>query len=122
MVLNCTVQHFLTLQAFITLLAGANKKMAAAEMTYKQCLALAFSLPTPSANEIERDLHRTLSESFGDDASLSPLRNILYAYSIRNPNVGYCQSMNFLAAFLLIRFTEAQAFWVLSCGCCLGIS
>ena len=36
---------------------------------------------------------------------LSKLRKVLIAYSVHvNPNVGYCQAMNFLAALLLIIF------------------
>jgi hypothetical protein len=29
------------------------------------------------------------------------------------PDVGYCQSMNLLAAFLLMNLEEEEAFWVL---------
>ena len=41
---------------------------------------------------------------------------VLDAYSHRNPAVGYCQSMNFLAATLLLFMREEDAFW---CLCCL---
>lgn len=45
---------------------------------------------------------------------LQPLKNILLAYSLRNPAVGYCQSMNFVCAMLLLHLEEEQAFWALA--------
>jgi hypothetical protein len=48
------------------------------------------------------------------DDAIVPLKNILLAYSLRNPEVGYCQSMNFLCAMLLLHLEEEQAFWVLA--------
>lgn len=36
------------------------------------------------------------------------------AYACRNPAVGYCQGLNFLAATFLLFFTEEYAFWALS--------
>lgn len=45
------------------------------------------------------------------------LRRVLLAFSAQNPRVGYCQSMNFLAAALLLALgrSEEMAFWVLVC-------
>ena len=45
------------------------------------------------------------------------LRRVLLAFSAQNPRVGYCQSMNFLAAALLLALDRAEekAFWVLVC-------
>jgi hypothetical protein len=38
-----------------------------------------------------------------DDHPLqNSLRNVLYAYAIRNPSLLYCQGMNYLVGFLLI--------------------
>jgi hypothetical protein len=44
------------------------------------------------------------------------LLNVLSAYSIANKEVGYCQSMNFIAGFLLMVSggEEVESFWVLS--------
>ncbi|KAL8297327.1 hypothetical protein RB597_006427 [Gaeumannomyces tritici] len=86
---------------------------------------------------IERDLHRTFpdnakfrfssSEPEGsgnnniakDGAEepriISRLRRVLNAFAIYNPQIGYCQSLNFLAGLLLLFVeTEEQAFWLLN--------
>ena len=62
----------------------------------------------PWAHDIFKDIDRTFPEhpyfnrsefgSFGQ----GQLKNVLEAYSIANPNVGYCQSMNFMAGFILM--------------------
>ena len=42
-----------------------------------------------------------------------PLKNVLLVYSEHNPEVGYCQSMNFIVAFILMisGSREKEAFW-----------
>jgi hypothetical protein len=42
------------------------------------------------------------------------LKNILQAYAVYNPEVGYCQSMNFVAGFMLLvsGLREHESFWV----------
>jgi hypothetical protein len=67
-------------------------------------------------NQIELDLHRSLPEHpyFQHDEGLGELRRCLLAYSIHNPTVGYCQSMNIIASLLLL-FAESseEAFYML---------
>eukprot|EP00826_Nyctotherus_ovalis_P026380 TRINITY_DN2060_c0_g1_i18.p1 TRINITY_DN2060_c0_g1~~TRINITY_DN2060_c0_g1_i18.p1 ORF type:complete len:404 (+),score=88.90 TRINITY_DN2060_c0_g1_i18:627-1838(+) len=54
---------------------------------------------------------------FGDprfgNASQAALRNVLTAFTVYNPRLGYCQGMNFIAGFLLIisGFREEESFW-----------
>ncbi|MDR3548935.1 MAG: TBC domain-containing protein [Candidatus Pacebacteria bacterium] len=43
------------------------------------------------------------------------LKNVLCAYVKRNPSVGYCQGLNFVAANLLRHMGEEEAFWTLCC-------
>ncbi len=45
---------------------------------------------------------------------MGELRNMLAAYVKRNPTVGYCQGMNFVAAHLFRYLTEEESFWVLT--------
>ena len=43
------------------------------------------------------------------------LRRVLLAFSVHKPDVGYCQSMNYIAAMLLLclELSEERAFWVM---------
>lgn len=42
---------------------------------------------------------------------------VLRAYALRNPVIGYCQGMNFIAGLMLLVADEETAFWVL-CHMC----
>ena len=48
-----------------------------------------------------------------DIAQIIKLRRILVAYSWYNPEVGYCQGLNRLAAIALLFLDEEWAFWCL---------
>ncbi|CAE7646875.1 EVI5L, partial [Symbiodinium sp. CCMP2456] len=70
-------------------------------------------------SEIERDVHRTYPshERFeGQEGAKgrAELQQVLQATVTAEPNVGYCQGMNFVAATLLIHLGSASdAFWML---------
>ncbi|KAG0227753.1 hypothetical protein BGW42_002723 [Actinomortierella wolfii] len=70
-------------------------------------------------SDIELDLHRTFPTNilFGyGGQGIDKLRNILTAYALHNPTVGYCQGMNLLAGTLLLtNHSEEDAFWILTC-------
>lgn len=67
-------------------------------------------------DEIKKDQHRQfpLHEMFMDEdkPGQKELFNVLKAYSIYNPKVGYCQAQAPIAAFLLMHMPAEQAFWV----------
>ncbi|GAA6023964.1 hypothetical protein JCM10207_008645 [Rhodosporidiobolus poonsookiae] len=69
--------------------------------------------------QIDMDCHRTFPTNVffaGNGPGVAKLRNVLVAYSRRNPKIGYCQGMNNLVATLLLTHpTEEDAFWVLVC-------
>ncbi|CAN0205834.1 unnamed protein product [Discosporangium mesarthrocarpum] len=45
------------------------------------------------------------------------MRRVLRAYGLHNPEVGYCQGMNFLVGFLLEVVAEEASFWLLAALC-----
>lgn len=89
---------------------------------------------------IERDLHRTFPDNISfkppkgtqfpgarDSTSsgegelleeppiIASLRRVLFAFSIYNHHIGYCQSLNFIAGMLLLFVeTEEKCFWLLN--------
>ncbi|EGG20954.1 ankyrin repeat-containing protein [Cavenderia fasciculata] len=65
---------------------------------------------TTATGSEERDLHADIERfSTGQQA----LFNVLKAYSIYDPEVGYCQGMSGIASILLMYMTEEEAFWAL---------
>lgn len=101
--------------------SGAAELQRAAPASYAELVARLHTLSRCASMEIEKDLPRTFPVAPASGAeeqlrrsNLGELRRVLQAYSLRNPAVGYCQSMNFLAAVLLHHVEEEEAFWVLA--------
>ena len=67
--------------------------------------------------QIQADIHRTLTDNifFREGPGTAKLNEVLLAYARRNPDVGYCQGMNLIAASLLLVTPSAEdAFWLLA--------
>ena len=64
--------------------------------------------PNPSYSQIDLDLKRTFPEDemFKQEHVINTLRNVLVSYTRRNPSVGYCQGLNFVAGRLLKYLSE----------------
>lgn len=87
---------------------------------YYDDLVKGVVLPVPDPSvvaQIDMDIHRTLTDNvfFRKGPGVEKLKEVLLAYSRRNPEVGYCQGMNLIAgSLLLIMPTAEDAFWVLA--------
>lgn len=66
-----------------------------------------------ASSDIEKDVHRTFPNTrrFHSEEGQAQLRNVLRAYASYDPDVAYCQGMNFLTGLLLMYMpSEAHAF------------
>ncbi|KAG8593878.1 hypothetical protein GDO81_000979 [Engystomops pustulosus] len=86
---------------------------------YKDLLKKCESAQHPATQQIELDIHRTLTNNkhFNSPTSefIQKLRRVLFAYSWQNPTIGYCQGLNRLAALaLLVLEDEESAFYCLA--------
>ncbi|XP_044139307.1 TBC1 domain family member 2B [Bufo gargarizans] len=84
---------------------------------FQSLLQNALEKQNPASKQIELDLMRTLpnNKHYTSPTSegIQKLRNILLAYSWRNPDIGYCQGLNRLAAIALLYLDQEDAFWCL---------
>ncbi|XP_069758972.1 TBC1 domain family member 2B isoform X3 [Narcine bancroftii] len=84
---------------------------------FNSLLEKALEKQNPASKQIELDLMRTLPNnkhySSPTSEGIQKLRNILLAFSWRNPDVGYCQGLNRLAAIALLYLEQGEAFWCL---------
>ncbi|XP_071752605.1 TBC1 domain family member 2B [Centroberyx gerrardi] len=84
---------------------------------YETLLTVAREKPNPASKQIELDLLRTLpnNKHYASPSAdgIQKLRNVLLAFSWRNPDIGYCQGLNRLAAIALLYLDQEEAFWCL---------
>lgn len=101
------------------LTSGSAYRRMQNQRLYKSLLEEYEGRTSLAIEEIEKDLNRSLPEyaAYQDKEGIERLRRVLTVYSWKNPEVGYCQAMNIVAAALLIYQSEEQAFWCLSQVC-----
>lgn len=63
--------------------------------------------------QIEKDMVRTACEHLLESELRRKVERVLTAYTWRNPQLGYVQSLNFLAALLISAASEEVAFWAI---------
>ncbi|XP_038640063.1 TBC1 domain family member 2B isoform X1 [Scyliorhinus canicula] len=84
---------------------------------FNSMLEKALEKQNPASKQIELDLMRTLpnNKHYASPTSkgIQKLRNVLLAFSWRNPDVGYCQGLNRLAGIALLYLEQEEAFWCL---------
>ncbi|PIK36971.1 putative TBC1 domain family member 2B [Apostichopus japonicus] len=86
---------------------------------YQNLTVQKYNTSNPAVKQIELDLLRTLPNNKHYDkitsSGIPKLRNVLLAYSVHNPVIGYCQGLNRLAAIALLYLEEEDVFWCLVC-------
>jgi hypothetical protein len=67
------------------------------------------------ADDIDKDLDRTFPEHtyFDAEEGREGMRRVLTAFAVHNIDIGYCQSLNFIAGMMLLFMCEEDAFWLL---------
>lgn len=102
--------------------AGGQSMLNKNRGVYEKLWRGSIDIRTHDSELIERDLHRT----FPDNVHFKPaklrdtepdliqsLRRVLVAFAAYSPNIGYCQSLNFIAGLLLLFMDEERTFWML---------
>ncbi|KAG1667253.1 Growth hormone-regulated TBC protein 1-A [Nymphon striatum] len=79
---------------------------------------LASTLDPEIVNIIKTDIPRTFPDNIyfskAPNEKLNNLFNVLVAFAHRNPQIGYCQGLNFIAGILLLLTnSEETTFWLL---------
>jgi hypothetical protein len=120
--------------------AGGYEKLNKNSGIYQQIVRDTQEVTSKDTEVIERDLHRTFPDNIYFNSNLlrmqngdvnvenstpivdqrapetpmiKALRRVLVAFAHYQPQIGYCQSLNFLAGLLLLFMDEERAFWML---------
>ncbi|KAI5964200.1 uncharacterized protein KGF55_002142 [Candida pseudojiufengensis] len=122
--------------------AGGNEKLSNSNITYDQLVEVTQDIKNKDTEIIERDLFRTFPDNIYFNSSIlkddqdkytssasslansatnereeteliKSLRRVLVAFAHYQPQIGYCQSLNFLAGLLLLFMNEEKSFWML---------
>ena len=97
-------------------LSGGHAKQALHPPGYYNALVTQLKPAAEAAYAIGKDVDRTFpGHTFFDTASgQASLSRVLCAFATHHPAIGYCQSLNFLAGWLLLQLpSEEAAFWTL---------
>ncbi|UXI17251.1 COMM domain-containing protein 4 [Sarcoptes scabiei] len=108
------IPHSLRSQAWFHL-CGAHLQKNRFPTLYSELIAR--NIPEEIKNDISKDLHRQFPnhEMFADQNGLgqADLYNVLKAFAIYKPKMGYCQAQAPIAAVFLMHMPAERAFWCL---------
>jgi hypothetical protein len=78
---------------------------------YPQLVGMEANLSAETIRVIDQDVARTFPKVACVDSAA--LRRILVAFASLRVDIGYCQSISYISALLLVMLGELQAFWTL---------
>eukprot|EP00656_Telonema_subtile_P043165 TRINITY_DN4956_c0_g1_i1.p1 TRINITY_DN4956_c0_g1~~TRINITY_DN4956_c0_g1_i1.p1 ORF type:complete len:300 (+),score=68.35 TRINITY_DN4956_c0_g1_i1:84-983(+) len=99
---------------WLTMCNVDTNKIASAGVTYQELL----SADAGTEHKFQKDLRRTFpnkvfAQELNVESRLLDLFNVLKAYSVFDPQLGYCQGMNFIVGLLLLHIKDQeQVFWL----------
>lgn len=106
--------------------AGGHEKLNKNVGVYDQIVKDTVGMQNKDTEVIERDLHRTFPDNKyfkpelvdgivrpGEAPMITSLRRVLVAFAQSRPQIGYCQSLNFLVGLLLLFMSEERSYWML---------
>jgi hypothetical protein len=93
--------------------SGASRKKHDNPGVYAKYVAQ-IDMDSTVMEEIQMDMARTFTMHlmFCNHNTKRMMLRILNAFTIRNPNYGYCQNMTFIVAIILFFLPEEDAFWL----------
>ena len=91
---------------------NTNERMKKSQDIYKETLSCTEVVKSKYMDTIKKDVPRTFT--FHKTLQRDQLENVLAAFTAIHPDLGYCQSINFIAAILIVILGEEPAFFVLS--------
>ncbi|MQM23729.1 hypothetical protein Taro_056796 [Colocasia esculenta] len=104
-------------KVWLSVSGAAKKRSTVPESYYDELIRAIDGKVTPATLQIDHDIPRTFPSHPWLDTpeGQASLRRVLVGYSFRDSDVGYCQGLNYVAAFLLLVMkTEEDAFWMLA--------
>ncbi|KAL9657620.1 hypothetical protein ABK040_012699 [Willaertia magna] len=100
-----------------TQITGVDKKIRENKGYYNKILEVHNGQQCPNEGQIDLDLARTFPShpfySSPHSIGRTQMKNILTAFSWRNPYVSYCQSLNYIVGLFLLHCNEEESFWLL---------
>ncbi|CAK7898856.1 GTPase-activating protein GYP3 [[Candida] anglica] len=109
--------------------AGGYERLNKHTGVYERIVKDTTGIHNKDTEVIERDLNRTFpdniyfnkslqgsnttNEDILEASTITSLRRVLTAFAHYQPQIGYCQSLNFLVGLLLLFMSEERAFWML---------
>lgn len=92
-------------------ITGVSEKLCESPDVYNSMRQLRDAVPANVKRVISIDVPRTFTGATGFTSE--KLESVLLAFALARPDIGYCQSLNYIAAVLIAVVGEEPGFWML---------